>query len=117
MTGGMKIKSLLPTATERRDSDRYNNLSPHNQQQQRQVDGAYSKGLVASALATDETVGDSYDDSRAELVAMNHNLVSNHRPFFGYMQTRCTIGSSICVCSYPHTTLLPACLLRRRQFL
>ena len=87
MTGGMKIKSLLPTATERRDSVQYNNLSPHYQQQQRQVDGAYSKGLVASALVTDETMGDSYDDSRAELVAMNHNLVSNHRP--GYMQARC----------------------------
>jgi hypothetical protein len=73
MTGSMKIKSLLPTAAERRDGDHYNGQFSHQQHQG--TDGGYSKKFVASTLVSDDDVGDSYDDSRAELVAMNHNLV------------------------------------------
>ena len=83
MTGSMKIKSLLPAAAERRDGDHYNGQFSHQQHQR--ADGAYSKGFVASTLVSDDDVGDSYEDSRAELVAMNHNLVSaecsNKTPF------------------------------------
>lgn len=67
MTGNMKIKSLLPTAADGRETDHH-----LHQQQQRRGGGANQKGLAASGLV----VEDSYDDSRAELVAMNHNLVS-----------------------------------------
>ena len=93
----MKIKSLLPTAAERRDGDHYNGQFSHQQHQR--ADGAYSKGFVASTLVSDDDVGDSYDDSRAELVAMNHNLVSNE-----------TKNGRVDFCLYSHTMSLICCV-------
>ena len=75
MTGNVKIKTLL--ATEDENENRRGETIMMNRRQLMSMGFVEGAGVTdLGSLQSSEVLQDSYEDSRAELAAMGHNLVS-----------------------------------------